>query len=421
VLEGNDSVIEVAGQGNDTIDVRINAYVVAVNVENVVFGGTGNFAGTGNTQNNIITGGAGNDNLRGRGGSDQLNGGAGIDTADYTLAAAGVVARLDINQAGRDGDGGVDIFTGIENLTGSLFNDVLFGDGGNNRLDGGIGTDVLLGYGGDDFLTGGSGGGNNELQGGTGNDWYLLDAFDTCVEYAGEGIDTVEARIGSYTMGANIENLIFTGVIGSFIGTGNVLDNTITGGAANDILRGGGGNDTIRGGLGIDEVQLRGVQANYTITAEGAGWRIVDSVASRDGSTYVESIERLRFSNNATQTLTYGPSGALEPVDKAVGEDFGGPLVSLLTDEPLPEVLPEVQVLADDDFILSTKVDGPEVLPAVFDEGLPQRLSESGQFDVARPMDAFGLPLVVDAPWGVQLRAEWNVGVDAFLSNDNLH
>jgi Ca2+-binding RTX toxin-like protein len=421
VLEGNDTVIEVAGQGNDTIDVRINAYVIAVNVENVIFGGTGNFAGTGNAQANIITGGAGNDNLRGLGGVDQLNGGAGTDTADYTLAAAGVVARLDINQATRDGDGGVDIFTGIENLTGSNFNDVLLGDAGNNRLDGGIGTDALLGFGGDDFLTGGSGGGNNELQGGTGNDWYLLDAFDTCVEYAGEGIDTVEARIGSYTMGANIENLIFTGVIGSFVGTGNVLDNTITGGAANDILRGGGGNDTIRGGLGIDEVQLRGVQANYTITAEGAGWRIVDSVASRDGSTYVESIEVLRFSNNATRTLTYGPSGALEPVDKAVGEDFGGPLVSLLTDEHLPEVLPEVQVLVDDDFILSGKIDGPEVLPAVFDEGLPQRLSESGQFDVGRPMDAFGLPLVVDAPWGVQLRAEWDVGVDAFLSNDNLH
>jgi len=211
-------------------------------------------------------------------------------------------------------------------------------------------------------------------------------------------------------------------VVGSFVGTGNVLDNTITGGAANDILRGGGGNDTINGGGGsADEGQLRGVAANYTITAEGAGWRIVDSVASRDGSTYVESIEVLRFSDNTTRALTYGPSGALEPVDKAVGEDFGGPLVSLLTDEPLPEVLPEVQVLADDDFILSAKVDGPEVLPAVFDEGLPQRLSESGQFDVGRPMDAFGLPLVVDAPWGVQLRAEWDVGVDAFLSNDNLH
>ena len=95
--------------------------------------------------------------------------------------------------------------------------------------------------------------------------------------------------------------------------------------------------------------------------------------------------------------------------------------MSLLPDEPLPEVLPEVQILADDDFILSGKVDGPEVLPAVFDEGLPQRLSESGHFDVSRPMDAFGHPLVVDAPWGLQLRAEWDVGVDAFLSNDNLH
>lgn len=100
----------------------------------------------------------------------------------------------------------------------------------------------------------------------------------------------------------------------------------------------------------------------------------------------------------------------------AAGDAFiGGPLVSSLPGGP--EVLPGTA----DDFLLSGKFDGPEVLPAPFDENLPLRLSESGQFDVGRPMDAFGLPLVVDAPWGVQLRAEWDVGVDAFLSNDNLH
>ena len=363
VLEGNDTVIEVAGQGNDTIDVRINAYVVAVNVENVIFGGTGNFAGTGNVQANIMTGGAGDDNLRGLGGADQLNGGAGIDTADYTLAAAGVVARLDINQATRDGDGGVDVFTGIENLVGSNFNDVLFGDAGNNRLDGGIGTDSLLGFGGDDFLTGGSGGGNNELQGGTGNDWYLLDAFDTCIEFAGEGIDTVEARIGSYTMGANIENLIFTGLIGSFVGTGNVLDNNITGGAADDILRGGGGNDMINGGGGADEVQLRGLLADYTVTQVGNTWQVVDAVAGRDGTTTVSSIELLRFADNTTRVLTYGAPGALEPIDKVAGEDFGAALISPLIGGP------EVQPFAEDDFILAAKFDGPEVLPSVFDDG----------------------------------------------------
>ncbi|WP_442854129.1 beta strand repeat-containing protein, partial [Brevundimonas sp. Root1279] len=220
VLEANDSVVEVAGEGTDTIEARINAYVLALNVENLVFGGTGNFAATGNAQANTITGGNGDDNLRGRGGIDVLNGGAGIDTVDYTLAAAGVTARLDLMRATNDGDGATDTFTGVENLTGSVYNDLLIGNAGNNVLHGGIGTDTLLGFGGDDILWGGSGGGNNQLQGGTGNDYYVLDAFDTCVELAGEGIDTVEARIGSYTMGANIENLLYVGGTGTFVGTG---------------------------------------------------------------------------------------------------------------------------------------------------------------------------------------------------------
>lgn len=47
------------------------------------------------------------------------------------------------------------------------------------------------------------------------------------------------------------------------------------------------------------------MSADYVITAESGGWRIVDAVAGRDGSTWVTSIERLRYSDNATQTLTY--------------------------------------------------------------------------------------------------------------------
>ncbi|MCS6627121.1 hypothetical protein N0B44_29830 [Roseibacterium beibuensis] len=322
VLEAYDTIVEAAGQGTDTVDARINTYVLANNVENLIFGGTGDFAGTGNAAANVITGGAGADVLRGRGGTDTLNGGLGIDTADYTLAAAGVVVRLDLQRATNDGDGATDTFTSIENAIGSNFNDVMFGDGGNNLIQGGNGSDVLLGMGGDDILMGGSGGVNNQLQGGAGNDWYILDAFDTCVEFTGEGTDTVEARIGTYTLGNHIENLLYTGP-GKFVGGGNALNNQITGGALNDILRGKGGNDTIDGGLGVDEVQLRGVAANYTITAEGNGYRIVDSVPGRDGSTFVTSIEVLRYANNTVTVLSYPPAaaGIGEATGKSASDD----------------------------------------------------------------------------------------------------
>ena len=129
----------------------------------------------------------------------------------------------------------------------------------------------------------------------------------------------------------------------------------------------------------------------------------------------------MRFKDGSTLDLsTVGGSSALLISEKgahgAAGDAFiGGPLVSSLPGGP--EVLPGTA----DDFLPTGKFDGPEVLPAPFDETLPQRLSETGQFDVGRPMDAFGHPLVLDAPWGVQVRAEWDVGVDAFISIDNLH
>ncbi|MCS6627354.1 Ig-like domain-containing protein [Roseibacterium beibuensis] len=353
MLEANDTVIEFSGEGTDTVDARINTYVLANHVEKLIFGGAGNFNGTGNALNNTITGGTGNDVLRGGGGSDIFNGGAGSDTVDYTLAASGVTARLDLMQAANNGSGGVDVYISIERLIGSNHADLLVGGTGNDVLMGGIGSDVLLGGGGDDTLFGGSGGMNNQMQGGAGNDWYVLDAFDTCVEFTGEGTDTVEARIGSYTLGANIENLIYSGP-GKFVGTGNALNNTITGGALNDILRGGGGDDVINGGLGTDEVQLRGVAADYTITAEGNGWRIVDSVGGRDGSTFVTSVEVLRYANNTVTALTYGAQAPVEGSGKngdaaqvlpTLGEDDAFVLPPEAFDGPPAKGWDDMQVL----------------------------------------------------------------------------
>ncbi|HYC97928.1 calcium-binding protein, partial [Brevundimonas sp.] len=194
---------------------------------------------TGNAGADQLAGADGNDTLRGGAGADVLTGGAGIDTADYSAAAAGMRAQLNTNASSNDGDGGTDTFSGIENLTGSAFNDVLIGDGGANTLRGGTGADTLLGLAGADVLWGGSGA-LNTLQGGLGDDRYVLEAADSITELAGEGTDTVEARINTYTLANHVENLIFGGT-GAFAGTGNALANVITGGAGNDALRGRGG------------------------------------------------------------------------------------------------------------------------------------------------------------------------------------
>ena len=73
-------VNEAAGAGVDTIRTTLLSETLGANLENLTFIGSGNFAGTGNTLNNVITGGAGNDTLNGGAGNDALNGGVGNDT-----------------------------------------------------------------------------------------------------------------------------------------------------------------------------------------------------------------------------------------------------------------------------------------------------------------------------------------------------
>jgi hypothetical protein len=61
------------------------------------------------------------------------------------------------------------------------------------------------------------------------------------------GPDRVETTLASYTLGANVEDLQFTGTA-AFTGTGNELGNSITGGTGNDTLSGLGGDDILSGG-----------------------------------------------------------------------------------------------------------------------------------------------------------------------------
>jgi Ca2+-binding RTX toxin-like protein len=101
------------------------------------------------------------------------------------------------------------------------------------------------------------------MTGGAGDDTYVVDdAGDTVTELAGaaNGNDTVRTSLASYTLGANVEQLVYTGA-GSFTGTGNDRTNVLTGGALGDTLKGmagadtlngGGGDDSLDGGTGID-------------------------------------------------------------------------------------------------------------------------------------------------------------------------
>jgi len=184
-------------------------------------------------------------------------------------------------------------------INGTSGNDTLTGTSSADQIFGFAGDDILSGGGGNDRLDGGTGA--DTMFGGTGNDIYFVDDVgDSVVEYSGEGTDEVRTTLASLTLGANVENLTFTGS-GGFTGTGNELNNVITGGASGDNLSGGDGYDQLYGGGGDDslyggdggDVLSGGTGADHMEGGTGDDVYIVDNVGdvvvenSGEGSDYV--------------------------------------------------------------------------------------------------------------------------------------
>jgi Ca2+-binding RTX toxin-like protein len=295
---GNDSLN--GGGGDDTLygDGRIatNFDQVITTTPDVATLGDPAIPADGNDQ---LRGGAGDDQLFGGGGDDYLRGDAGNDTIDggsgtdaVAFLFSGGAVTFDASTFASvssftwsDGQGGTDTISNVEQLavSGSSFDDVirgsqytistptsvanmLKGNGGNDQLYGGDyadqlngddGNDYLEAHGGDDFLTGDAGNdqlnggtGNDNMWGGTGDDYYWVDSTgDIVTEGIDEGADTVNTSLASYTLGANVENLIATSATSL---TGNALANNITAGAGNSTINGLEGDDIINPGLGVD-------------------------------------------------------------------------------------------------------------------------------------------------------------------------
>ncbi len=134
---------------------------------------------------------------QGMAGDDTIEGGGGEDRLNYTFEDnRGGSLALDIDLAGplnadgyleiTDTFGDTDFVSGIEQVIGSAFDDVIAGDAQDNTLIGWRGNDTLNGRGGDDFLWGGEE--TDSMTGGAGADEFggfieLLDG-DTITDFS---------------------------------------------------------------------------------------------------------------------------------------------------------------------------------------------------------------------------------------------
>ena len=364
------------GEGRDTVSYGVSNAGVTVNLaeggteqgghaEGDTLTGIENVRGshhgdvlTGNAEDNHLGGFAGNDTLEGGLGADMLDGGENHgydvgsqltlrdntwgDTASYTLSDAGVTVNLATGTA----DGGHaegDTLTGIENVRGSHYDDVLTardddldtenpnnsislsegsvlrGNRGNDLLQGGTGHDILWGGKGNDTLLGGpgaqdileGGSGADLLDGGEGYDWVGYELSDAGV--------TVNLATGT-AEGGHAEGDTLTSI--EFV-TGSQHADQLTGDAGPNRFQGRGGADTLDGGAGIDWAYYFSSDAGVTIdlatgTAQG-GTAEGDTLTSIEG--VLGSIHADHLVGNAEGNRLFGFGGD-DTLEGGAGNDF---------------------------------------------------------------------------------------------------
>ncbi len=262
-ITGTDAGEEISGEGgHDTIDAR---------------GG-----------DDEIEGGDGNDLITGGPGADMIDGGDDVDTISYKYSPAGVDINLRAGSAnGGDADGDM-LADNIENVIGSMHDDMLSGGraanslwglGGNDELFGDKRDDKLYGGDGDDVLDGGDG--DDTLEGGAGADMLTGGDEDDTVSYASSMMGvTVRLRTGTAERGdaegdtfvdqvtveydnpdpeAPKEEAVLEETVPDFVNvTGSNNADTLAGDSRDNVLMGLGGDDKLFGGPGGGDDTLHG-------------------------------------------------------------------------------------------------------------------------------------------------------------------
>ena len=303
-----------------------NDYITGNALANTIFGDAGDDMLQGFAGDDTLRGGTGNDRIYGGEGADIIDGGVGIDTADYRYSQAAVIVSL-VTNTGTGGDAQGDILSGIENLAGSDFDDVLIGDAGNNRLVGNEGADKLYGGAGNDIFD--TGGGYDFVDGGAGVDTVTYDnSWGLVVVNLATGKGSgAEAANDTYV---NVEYVV--GSLFDDVMTGDANVNRLNGLDGNDTLDGGAGNDILLGGLGADKL-IGGVGDQDAASYQDATLAVIVNLAlggtggEAAGDTYsgIEYVYGSAFNDQITgdgaiNRLTGGAGQDI--LDGAAGNDY---------------------------------------------------------------------------------------------------
>ncbi|ACL55594.1 beta strand repeat-containing protein [Methylobacterium nodulans] len=274
-----------------------------------------------------------NDTLQGDAGSNRLDGSGGNDTVSYASSTRGVSINL---AAGAAFDGVTfDFLSSIENAVGSDFNDTLQGGVGSNRLDGGAGDDTVnyaasnhaitldlaseYAYDGNSYDTlisvenvEGTGFNdliygdfkNNVIDGGAGGS-------DTI--YGGDGTDTISYSSASQGVSVNLAaGATYDGVTFDFL---NSIENVV-GSKFNDSLQGNSGSNLFDGGAGTDTL-------SYTSSARELNVYLgSNSISDGNATDYYSNIESIVGSGLYDRFVVSGSDfGSVKNIDGSGGLD----------------------------------------------------------------------------------------------------
>ena len=254
--DGAAGQLTISGNSFSNVANPLNLSPVAMVVDNVFEGSDSHDSISATASNDILQGwggndslfgGAGDDSLLGGAGADALSGGGGHDTASYADASEGLTVRLERPQS-NSGEARGDSYSSIENVTGSAFGDLLYGDSGDNELRGGDGNDRLLSRAGEDSVLGE--GGNDRFYAQSGSN--LFDGGDgkDIVDYAfATGAAVVDLAAGSGSSAGSSNQLVSVENA-----AGGRFDDSLSGDAGENILQGRQGDDVLRGNAGDDDL-----------------------------------------------------------------------------------------------------------------------------------------------------------------------